>query len=130
MSISRLTKSLWYCQPRDTVWYASQAEQLKRKLSSSELSTKLRYYVRTDILRTVNFSIFSLVMWYGLQVRRQKQSNFLYDIGRPQIKAAKIMCFNSKYKAVNQAYKKLKIVKFRYMLDLNNCQFVKLENYQ
>ena len=65
-------------------------------------------------------------MRYGFQVREQKQSNTFNDIEKPQIKAARIMYFKSKYDAVNQAYKKLtvKTVKLRYMLVLNNCQFV------
>ena len=67
----------------------------KSKLSSCGLSTKLRYYETTAILRTVNSSVFDSVMGYSHQVRGQKQSNTFNDIKKPQIKAARNMCFKS-----------------------------------
>ena len=63
-------------------------------------------------------------MQYGLQVLGQKQSTTLNDIERFQYKSVKTICFKSKYDAVNPAHKKLKILKLRDMLTLNNCQFV------
>ena len=78
----------------------------------------------SELLRTVYFSIFDLIMQYGLQVWGQKQSATLNDIERLQNKAARIMYFKSKYDTVNPAYKKLKILKLRVMLTLSNCQLV------
>ena len=44
-----------------------------------------------------------------------------------QNKAVRIMCFKTKYDAVNSAYKKLKIIKLRDILTFNNCQFVHVQ---
>ena len=102
-----------------------QPEQLKSKLSTScGLLAKLIYYVTTDILRTLYFSIFDSIMRYGFQVWGEKQSATLNDIERLQNKPIKIMCFKSKYDVVNPSYKKLKILRLRDMLTPNNCQFV------
>ena len=39
-------------------------------------------------------------------------------------KAARIMCFKSKYDAINPAYEKLKILSLRHTLTFTNCQCV------
>lgn len=65
--------------------------------------------------------------------REKKQSTTLNYIERLTNNALRIICFKSKYIAVNQAYEKLKILKFGDMLTLNNVNsymIILIENYR
>ena len=65
-----------------------QLKQIKTKLSrSSGLLAKLRYYVITDLLRTVYFAIFDSVIRYAIQVWGLHNNQAINEIEKLQAKA-------------------------------------------
>ena len=61
-------------------WYF-QSDQIKSKLSRScTLLVKLRYLIKTDLLRTVYFAIFDSILRYAIQVLGQHSSQTIKEI--------------------------------------------------
>ena len=74
-----------------------QTEQIKSKLSKGfSLLAKLRYYIKSDLLRTVYFAIFDSIMRYDLQVCGQNKNATFKEIKKLQNKAIRIMYFKSR----------------------------------
>ena len=63
-------------------------------------------------------------MIYALQVWGQNKNTTFKEFEKLQNKAIRIMCFKSKLEPTKPLYRKLKILKIRDLLTLNNCQFV------
>ena len=89
-----------------------QINQSKSKLSiSCGLLAKLRYYVKTDLLKPVYFAIFDLILWYGIQIWGQHRSQAVKEIEKTQEKVIRIISFKDRTEATNPLFKKLKIMK-------------------
>ena len=74
-----------------------QLDQIKSKLSRScGLLAKLRYFAKTDLLRTVYFAIFDSILRYAIQVEGQHRNQTMKEIEQIQEKAIRIMSLNQK----------------------------------
>ena len=99
--------------------------QIKTKLSRScGLLAKLRYYVKTELLRTVYFAIFDSVLRYAVQVWGQHRNQRIKEIEKLQEKAIRMMSFKGRNNLTNSLFKKLEIMKLKDILLYNNCIFV------
>ena len=102
-----------------------QINQIKSKLSSScGLLAKLKYYVKTDLFKTVYFAIFDSILRYGIQIWGQHRSQEIKEIEKSQEKAIRIISFKDRSEASNSLFKKTKIMKMKDILTYNNCPFV------
>ena len=105
--------------------WKSQINQIKSKLSRScSLVAKLRYYVKTDLLKTDYFAIFDSILRYGIQIWGQHRSQAIKEIAKIQEKTIRIISFKYRTEATNPLLKKLKIMKMKYIQTYNNCLFV------
>ena len=95
--------------------------QIKTKLSRScGLLDKLRYHIKTDLLRTVYFAIFDSVLRYAVQVWGQQRNQTIKEIEKLQKKAIRIMSFKGRNNPTNPLFKKLEIMKLEDILLYNN----------
>ena len=86
--------------------------QIKTKLSRScGLLAKLRYHVKTELLRTVYFAILDSVLRYVVQVWGQHRNQTTEEIEKIQENAIKIMSFKGRNDPTNRPFKKLEIMK-------------------
>ena len=101
-----------------------QLSQIKTKLSRScGLLAKLRYHVRTELLRTVYFAIFDSVLRYAVQIWGQHRNQAIKEIEKLQEKAIRIMSFKGRNDPTNPLFKTLEIMKLKDILLYNNCIF-------
>ena len=102
-----------------------QLNQIKTKLSRScGLFGKLRYHVKTELLRTVYFAIFDSVLRYAVQVWGQHRNQTIKEIEKLQEKAIRMMSFKGRNNPTNPLFKELEIMKLKDILLYNNCIFV------
>ena len=102
-----------------------QLNQIKSKLSRScGLLARLRYFAKTDLLRTVYFAIFDSILRYAILVWGQYRNQTMKEIEKIQEKAIKIMSFKPKNEPSNSLFRNLEIMKFKDILAYNNCIFV------
>ena len=74
-----------------------QLDQIKSKLSRScGLLAKLRYFAKTDLLRTVYFAIFDSILRYAIQVWGQNRNQTMKEIEQIQEKNIRICPSNQK----------------------------------
>ena len=79
-----------------------QLNQRKTKLSRScGLLAKLRYHVKTKLLRTVYFAIFDSVLRYAVQVWGQHRNQTIKEIEKLQEKAIRIMSYKGRNDPTN-----------------------------
>ena len=120
---TKQTKYLGIYLDEDLTW-EFQLKQIKTKLSRScVLLAKLRYYVKTDLLRTVYFAIFDSVIRYAIQVWGLHNNQAINEIEKLQEKAIRIMSFKGRNDNTNSRFKKLEIMKFKDILRYNNVIF-------
>ena len=101
-----------------------QLNQIKTKLSRScGLLAKLRYHVKTELLRTIYFAIFDSVLRYAVQVWGQHRNQAIKEIEKLQEKAIRIMSFKGRNDPANPLFKTLEIMKLKDILLYNNCIF-------
>ena len=82
-----------------------QLDQIKSKLSRScGLLAKLRYFTKTDLLRTVYFAIFDSSLRYAVQVWGQHRNQTIKEIEQIQEKAIRIMSFKPKNEPTNPLF--------------------------
>ena len=94
-----------------------QLNQIKTKLSRSwGLLAKLRYYVKTELLRTVYFAIFGSVLRYAGQVWGQHRNQEIKEIEKRHEKAIRIMSFKGRNDLANPLFKTLEITKLNPIL--------------
>ena len=99
--------------------------QIKTKLSRScGLLAKLRYHVKTKLLRTVYFAIFDSVLRYAVQVWGQHRNQTIKEIEKLQEKAIRMMSVKGRNNPTNPLFKKLETMKLKDILLYNNCIFV------
>ena len=101
-----------------------QLNQIKTKLSRTcDLLAKLRYQVKTELLRTVYFVIFNSVLRYAVQVWGQHRNQTIKEIEQLQGKAIRIMSFKGRNDPPNPLFKKLEIMNLKDILLYYNCIF-------
>ena len=101
-----------------------QLNQRKAKLSRScGLLAKLRYHVKTKLLRPVYFAIFDSVLRYAVQVWGQHRNQTIKEIKKLQEKAIRIMSFKGRNNPNNSHFKKIEIMKLKDILLYNNWIF-------
>ena len=101
-----------------------QLNQIKTKLNRScGLLAKLRYHVKTELLRTVYFAIFDSVLRYAVQIWGQHRNQAIKEIEKLQEKAIRIMSFKGRNDPTNPLFKTLEIMKLKDILLYNNCIF-------
>ena len=83
----------------------------------------MRYYVKTDLLRTVYFAIFDSIIRYAIQVWGIHNNQAINEIEKLQEKAIRIMSFKGRNENTNPLFKKLEIMKFKDILQYNNVIF-------
>ena len=99
-----------------------QLNQIKTKLSRScGLFGKLRYHVKTELLRTVYFAIFDSVLRYAVQVWGQHRNQTIKEIEKIQEKDIRI--FKGRNDLTKPNFKKLEIMKLKDILLYNNWIF-------
>ena len=102
-----------------------QLDQIKSKLSRNcGPLAKLRYFTKTDYLRTVYFAIFDSILRYAIQVWGQHRNQTIEEIEQIQEKAIRILSFKQKNEPTNPLFRKLKIIKLKDILPYNKCIFV------
>ena len=101
-----------------------QLNHIKTKLSRScDLLAKLRYHVKTELLRTVYFAIFDSVLRFAVQVWGQHRNRAIKEIEKLQEKAIRIMYFKGRNEPANPLFKTIEIMKLKDILLYNNCIF-------
>ena len=91
VNIAKQTKCLGIYLNEHLTWNF-QLDQIKSKLSRScGLLAKLRYFTKTDLLRTVHFAIFDSILKYAIQVLGQHRNQKIKEIEQIQEKAIRIM---------------------------------------
>ena len=102
-----------------------QLDQIQRKLSGScDLLAKLRYFVKTDLLRTVYFAIFVSIFRYAIQVWGQPRNQRIKENKQIQEKVIRNMSFKLKNEPSDPLFQNMKIIKFKDILAYNNFIFV------
>ena len=123
INIVKQTKYLGIYLDEHLTWNF-QLDQIKSKLSRScGLLAKLRYFAKTDLLRTVYFAIFDSILRYVRQVWGQHRYQTIKEIEQIQEKAIRIMSVKPKNESTNPLFRNLKIMKFKDILAYNNCIF-------
>ena len=98
---------------------------LRAKLERSiGLLAKLRYFVSTNLLRTVYYSIFDSYLRYGCEVWGQKKNTSTNEISRLQDKALRMISFKDRNTIARPLYNKKKIIRFFDLVTFYNCLFV------
>ena len=101
-----------------------QLHQIKTKLSRScGLLAKLRFHVKTELLRTVYFAIFNSVIRYAVQVWGQHRNQAIKEAEKLQEKPIRIMSFKGRNDPANPFFKTLEIMKLKDIFLYNNCIF-------
>ena len=95
---------------------------LRSKLERSvSLLAKLRYYVSTNLLRTVYFAIFDSYMRYGCQVWGQNKNADTKKISNIQDKAIQMISFKDRNTAIGLLYNEKKNIRFFDLISFYNC---------
>ena len=98
---------------------------LRSKLERSVgLLAKLRYYVSTNLLRTVYFAIFDSYMRYGCQVWGQNKNADTKKISSIQDKAIRMISFKDCNTAIGPLYNEKKIIRFFDLISFYNCLLI------
>ena len=101
-----------------------QLDQIKTKLSRTcGLLAKLRYFAKTELLRTAYFAIFYSIFRSAIQVWVHHRNHTTKAIEEIQEKAIRIMSFKPKNEPTNPIFRNLKIMKFKDILAYKNCIF-------
>ena len=100
-------------------------ENLNLKLSRANcLLSKIGYYVRFPLLRTLHYALFDSHLRYGCQIWGQKHSQTVETIEQTQNKALRILNFKGPREGADYLHKESKINKLKNIIRITNCQFV------
>ena len=100
-------------------------EELTKKLNRAiGLLAKARHYVPLNNLINIYYAAFSSHMSYGCQIWTQKHTQIINKISNIQKKAVRIISFADKREHSEPLFKRLKILKFKDLLNQLNCTFV------
>ena len=96
-------------------------ENLKLKLNRANcLLSKIRYFVKFPLLRTIYYALFDTHLRYGCQIWGQNQSKIVEAIKKTQNK----LNFKGSRESVDYLYKESKIVKLKNIIIKANYQLV------
>ena len=100
-------------------------ENLKLKQSRANcLLSKIRYFVKFPLLRTIYYALFDTHFRYGCQTWGQNQSKIVEAIIRTQNKALRILNFKGPQESVDYLYEESKIDKLKNIIIKDNCRLV------
>ena len=100
-------------------------ENLNLKLNRANcLLSKIGYYVRLPLLRTLHYALFDSHLRYGCQIWGQKHSQTVETIEQTQNKALRILNFKGPREGADYLHKESKINKLKNIIRIANCQFV------
>ena len=100
-------------------------ENLKLKLNRANcLLSKIRYFVKFPLLRTIYYALFDTHLRYGCQIWGQNQSKIVEAKKRTQNKALRILNFKGPQESVDYLYKESKIDKLKNIIIKDNCRLV------
>ena len=100
-------------------------ENLNLKLNRANcLLSKIGYYVRFPLLRTLHYALFDSHLRYGCQIWGQKHSHTVETVERTQNKALRILNFKGPREGADYLHKESKINKLKNIIRITNCQFV------
>ena len=89
-------------------------ENLKLKLNRANcLLSKIRYFVKFPLLRTIYYAIFDTHLRYGCQIWGQNQCKIVQAIKRTQNKALRLLNFKGPRESADYLYKEFKIDKLK-----------------
>ena len=100
-------------------------EELTKKLNRANgILSKVRHYVPLTHLKNIYYATFSSNLFYGSQVWGQSSQTLIDKISVLQRKAVRIMTFSDFQAHSNPLFNKLKILKVKDNIFLQNCLFV------
>ena len=100
-------------------------QNLKLKLNRANcLLSKIRYYVKFPLLRTIYYALFDSHLRYVCQICGQRQNEYIESIEKTQNKAIRILDFNGTREGAENLYKESKIDQVRNIIIIGNCRFV------
>ena len=104
VNIVKQTKYLGIYLDEHLTWNF-QFDQIKSKLRRScDLLSKLRYFTKTELLRTVYFAIFDSILRYAIQVWGQHRNQTIEEIEQIQEKTIRILSFKPKNEPTNPLF--------------------------
>ena len=105
--------------------FKSHIDSLKTKLRRANcLLSKIRHYVRKDLLRTIYYALFDSHLRYGCQIWGQCQTQSLHNLEVLQNKALRILKFTGHRENSQPLYKISKIFKLKDLVRPYNLQLV------
>ena len=105
--------------------FKSHLENLKFKLNRGNgLLSKIRYYVKKDLLRTIYYALFDSHLRYGCQIWGQLNNQNIDNIKKAQNKALRIINFKGPLESAGPLYKTSKIFTLQEAIRIDNCMFV------
>ena len=100
-------------------------QNLKLKLNRANcLLSKIRYYVKFPLLRTIYYALFDSHLRYVCQNWGQRQNKYIESIEKTQNKAIRILDFKGTREGAENLYKESKINQVRNIIIIGNCRFV------
>ena len=100
-------------------------QNLKLKLNRAYcLLSKIRYYVKFALLRTIHYALFDSHFRYGCQIWGQRRNEYIESVEKTQNKAIRILNFKGPKEGAKNLYKESKIDKVRNIRIIANCRFV------
>ena len=100
-------------------------ENLKLKLNKAKcLFSKIRYFVKLTLLRTIYYAFFDTHLRHGCQIWGQNQSKIVEAIKRIQNRTLWILNFKDLRGSVDYLYKESKIDKLKIIIIKANCWLV------
>ena len=100
-------------------------QNLKLKLNRANcFLSKIRYFVKFPLLRTIYYALFDSHLKYGCQIWSQRRNENIASTEKTQNKAIRILNFKGLREGAENLYKESKIDKVRNIIIIANCQFV------
>ena len=109
----------------ETLNFKSHIDSLKTILRRANcLLSKIRHYVKKDLLKAIYYALFDSHLRYGCQIWGQCQTQFLHNLEVLQNKGLRILNFRRPRENNQPLYKISKICKLKEFVRLYNLQFV------
>ena len=100
-------------------------QNIKLKLNRADcVLSKIRYYVKFPLLRTIHYALFDSHLRYSGQMWDQRRNEYIESIEKTQNKEIKILHFSGPREGAEHLYKESKIDKLRTIIIIANCLFV------
>ena len=100
-------------------------KNLKPKLNTANfLLSKIRYYVKFPLLRTIYYALFDSHLRYGCKMWGQRRKEYIETTEKTQNKGIRILNFKGPREGAKNLYKESKIDKVSNIIIIANCRFV------